>query len=80
MGMRWKRTRPRVFVLAKKLLSHLPWLDTRIRTMMAVRGSVGAFARRRNRHVGSKVDWEDCPATVRKVYQDLKQAIEDRRS
>lgn len=77
LGIRWKRTHPSVFGFAKKLLSCLPWLDMRIRTMMASQASVAASARRRNRHVGSTVD--DCPAPVRKVYQDLKQAMKDRR-
>lgn len=79
LGIRWKRTHPSVFGFAKKLLSCSPWLDTHIRTMMASQASAAASARRRNRHIRSTVDWKDCPAPVRKVYQDLKQAMKDRR-
>jgi hypothetical protein len=79
-GMRWKRTHPKAFEFAKKLIGRLPWLDAGIRTMRARYAGLAVHSSKRHNRRGSKADLQDFPASVRKVYLDLKQAVEDRRS
>jgi hypothetical protein len=80
IGKRWKHTHPEAFTFAKRLLNQLPWLEARIRILMARQAGLTAQVSKRHHRRGSKVDLQDFPASVRKVYLDLKQAIEDQGS
>jgi hypothetical protein len=80
MGLRWKRTRPEVFVVAKRLLGRFPKLNYRIMTVVLRLASSVSFGSNADCHGDYNVDLRDCSVSVRKVYLDLKRAIEARHS
>jgi hypothetical protein len=71
IGIGWMRSHPETFMIGKKLLSRLPWINARIKRMITGHAA-GASS--------TKIDRQNYPASVLKVYHDLKQAIEDQRS